>query len=69
MRYPELTLEDAQLTIDNPDFITIQCKEHVFYIKDIKDKGTLLVYTEKDKEDEGNYIIICADWLVDRNKI
>jgi len=56
-----LTPEDIKLTVEKPDYTTIKCQEHVFWIKDIQDKGKLLVYAVKE---EDHYDIQCADWLI-----
>jgi hypothetical protein len=62
MRKPKLTSDEIKITVEKPDLVTNQCDEHRFYIKNIEDKGQLIVYAKKT--DEKKYSIQCADWLL-----
>lgn len=58
---PEITVDEIKLTIEQPDSLTMQCSEHLFYVKNFEGKGQLLVYALKDGIEK--YSIQCADWL------
>jgi hypothetical protein len=62
MSIPEMTPDDIKSAVEQPDRFSCGCEQHHFYVKDIKGKGTIIVYTEKVETDK--YTVICADWLV-----
>jgi len=64
MHNPEITPEEVKLAVEQPDFTTIQCEQHIFYTKIIEGKGNLIVYALKDTEKDKNYLVQCADWLI-----
>jgi hypothetical protein len=62
MKLPEITQEELKITVEQPDFMSKQCDEHMFYVKEFEGKGKLIVYAAKDAYKK--YSIQCADWLV-----
>ena len=53
--------EDIKETIESPDKVSHICPIDKFYLKNIEDKGQLIVYVKKSEE--GKFEILCADWL------
>jgi hypothetical protein len=66
MRKPELFSDEIKQAVENPDYLTMQCTEHIFYTKHFANKGTLIVYAKKEDD---KYNIHCADWLIAAKEI
>ena len=62
MKKYKIESEEIKLCIEQPDFFSQSCDIHIFYVKKIENKALLIVYCEK--EEDGDYYVVCADWLL-----